>query len=861
MNKDFTLLNSLKRVTAFLLFMLSANLFAQVSDSYYLPSNISYNSKIPTPQQYLGFQVGEWHIQHEQLLGYLKKVAEVSDRVKIEEYGRTYENRQLLLLTISSPKNLANIEQIKTQHHQLTEPDKSAGLDTRNMPSVVWMGYSVHGNEPSGTNASLLAVYYLAAAQGPEIDSILNETVILVDPRINPDGGERFSGWVNANRGMNLVSDPNNRELNEAWPGGRTNHYWFDLNRDWLYTQHPESKGRIKKYHEWKPNILTDHHEMGSSSSFFFQPGIPTRTHPLTPKKNFELTEKFGKFQAAGLDKIGSLYFTKEGYDDFYYGKGSTFPDVQGTIGILFEQASSRGHLQESANGNITFPFTIRNQFVATLSTLRASKSMRQELLDYQRNFYQEKSTDAVKAYVFGNSNDKVKVLEMVNILRQHEISVYDLAKDESYDGKSFKKETSFIVPLNQAQHRLIRGIFEKRTVFEDSLFYDISAWSMPHCFNVPYAEVKTPFTTGDKLTKNDFPKGKIIGGKSSYGYVFEWDSYFAPRTAYELQKKGYRLKVATEPFTGVVENGLHNFDYGTIEIAFGANQQVNFDQLHTLLQTLAERDGVDFYAVQTGLTPNGIDLGSSYFSTMKMPKALMLTGTGVNSNDAGEIWHLLDTRVNLPVTMADIQQVNRINLDKYTTLILSSGEYAALNEDKIRRWVQAGGVLIAMTDAVEWVTTKGLSPAKIKALPGDTASSPKPYALAERYKGAQQIGGAIFQVKLDPTHPLGYGYKENTLSVFRDNRIFLEKIKDPYNAPLIYTGDPLVSGYITSQNLKLLKNSPSVVATSLGAGKVIVMTDNPNFRAFWYGTNKLFLNALFFGSQILGGIRGGEED
>ncbi|WP_081681342.1 M14 metallopeptidase family protein [Flectobacillus major] len=852
-------ISNIKRATAFLLFMIVHCSFGQVPNSYYLPQNVSYDPAIPTPQQYFGFQVGDWHIQHEQLVGYMKKIAEVSNRVKITEYGRTYENRPLLLLTISSPKNLANIDQIKAEHHKIVEPDKANSLKTENMPVVVWMGYSVHGNEASGTNAAPLAVYYLAAAQGAEIDSLLNESVILVDPRINPDGGERFSSWVNANKSMNLVSDGNSRELNEAWPGGRYNHYWFDLNRDWLYTQHPESKGRIQKYHEWKPNILTDHHEMGSASSFFFQPGIPARTHPLTPKKNIDLTEKIGTFHAAALDKIGSLYFTKEGYDDFYYGKGSTFPDVQGCIGILFEQASSRGHLQDTPNGPMSFAFTIRNQFTTTLSTLRAAKAMRQELLDYQRAFYQEKSTSATKAYVFGNTTDRVKTWEMVKILRQHEIDVYNLAKDETLEGKTFKKENAYVVPLSQPQYRLIQGIFEKRTTFEDSLFYDISAWSMPHCFNVPYAEAKVPVALGEKLNKNDFPKGQVIG-KSSYGYIFEWDAYFAPKAAYELQKRGYKLKVATEPFTAIIAGGTKYFDYGTVEITAGGNQLGNLDALHTLLQTLAERDGVDFYAAPTGLTPSGIDLGSSYFAPLKMPKPLMITGAGVNPNDAGEIWHLLDTRVNVPLTMSDIAQVNRINLDRYNTLILSSGDYTSLNDEKIKAWVRNGGTLIALTDAVQWASGKGLSPVKIKNIPADTTGA-KPYALAERYKGAQQIGGAIFQVKLDPTHPIGYGYKDQTLSVFRDNTIFLEKIKDPYNAPLIYTNEPLVSGYITERNKKLLRNTPAVVATAYGAGKVIVMTDNPNFRAFWYGTNKLFLNAIFFGSTILSGVRGGEED
>ena len=448
--------------------------FAQVADSYYLPQNVTYDAKIPTPKQFLGYQTGEWHVPYDQLLNYLKKISELSDRFKMVEYGRTYENRPLYLMTVSSPKNLAAIEQIKAQHLQLSDPSISDKLDTKQMPIVVWMGYSVHGNEASGTNSVPMVAYYLAAAQGGEIDALLNEAVILIDPRINPDGGERFANWVNANRSTaGLVTDPQSRELNEMWPGGRTNHYWFDLNRDWLYQQHPESKGRLAKFHEWKPNILTDHHEMGSNSSFFFQPGISARVNPITPKKNQELTSKIGDFHAEALDNIKSLYFTKEGYDDFYYGKGSTYPDVNACVGILFEQASSRGHAQETVNGLLTFPFAIRNQFTTTLSTLKAAKSMRVEMLNWQREFYKETNAEATKAYVFGGGNDPVKVWEMVNILRQNKIEVYELSKDESIDGKNFKKGASYVVPLTQTQHRLARGIFTKQTTFEDSLFYD----------------------------------------------------------------------------------------------------------------------------------------------------------------------------------------------------------------------------------------------------------------------------------------------------------------------------------------------------------------------------------------------------
>ncbi len=845
----------LKKAT-WLAFFIGGSSSAQVPLSYYLPTDVSYNPQIPTPQQFLGYQVGEWHVTNDQEVAYMRKLAEVSDRIEIEEYGRTHENRPLVLLTISSPQNIQNRESLKAQHRQLTDPVRSAPLDTKAMPAVLWMGYTVHGNEPSGNNAALLTAYHLAAAQGPGIDSLLAETIILLDPTINPDGSNRFASWVNTHRSQHLVSDPLSREFNEPWPGGRTNHYWFDLNRDYLYQQHPESVARMRKFHEWKPNVLTDHHEMGTGATFFFQPGILSRVHPITPKRNVELTAKIGDFHAAALDKIGSLYYTQESFDDFYYGKGSTYPDVNGCIGILFEQASSRGHAQDSPNGVVTFPFTIRNQFTVSLSTMKAVRAMRAELLEFQRSFYRETSTDPVKAYVFGGSPDKARTWEALNILRRNDVDVYRLASDATVDGKGFKKADAYVVPLSQPQHRLIRGMFEKRTSFEDSLFYDISAWSMPLCFNLPYAESRAAVGLGEKLTDNAFPKGRVVG-KSSVAYVFEWDSYFAPRTAYELQRRGYRLKVATEPFTAVLADGSQRqFGYGTVEISAGINTASN---LETVLQQLADADGTDFYALKTGLTPAGIDLGSSQFANLRQPRPLLLAGPGIESTDAGEIWHLLDTRVAVPLPMTDIATVNNAAIDKYNVLILPAGNYGQLNDDKLRRWVQAGGTLVALGSALNWVSEKGLTAAKIKRIPADTTGS-KPYALSERYRGAQQIGGAIFQATLDVTHPLGYGYREASLPVFRDNTVFLEKLKDPYAAPLQYTERPLLSGYISTRNERLLRSTPAAVVTRVGAGNVIGFTDNPNFRAFWYGTNKLFLNALFFGNLINPNRAGGGD-
>lgn len=324
----------LKRILSLILFLAAFHGLAQenVSLDYYLKPGYSYNPDIPTPASVLGYNIGEWHVSYDQVHMYMKALAEASDRIKLEITGRTYEQRPLMMLTISHPDNLNKLNALKFQRSQLRNPAESREVDIENMPAVVYMGYSVHGNEASGVNASLLAAYHFAAAN--EVEEDLKNIVIIMEPGINPDGINRFASWVNSNRSIHMNGDPNNRELNEAWPRGRTNHYWFDLNRDWLPVQHPESRSRITKIQEWKPNMVLDFHEMGTNSTFFFQPGIPSRNHPLTPTKNFELTEKIAQYHAKYLDEIGSLYFTQESYDDFYYGKGSTYPDVQGQIGI-----------------------------------------------------------------------------------------------------------------------------------------------------------------------------------------------------------------------------------------------------------------------------------------------------------------------------------------------------------------------------------------------------------------------------------------------------------------------------------------------------------------------------------------------
>ncbi len=817
----------------------------EISLDYYLPEDVSYNSEIPTPQEVLGFVPGEWHVSHDRLLMYMNKLAEASPRIQIENRGFTYEGRPLVLLTVSSEENLNNIEEIRKNHVALVEKN-SESLDTEEMPIVINQGFSIHGNEPSGSNAALLYAYYLAAAEGDEIENTLENTVILLDPAFNPDGLQRFAYWANTNKSENINPDPQDREYNEVWPGGRTNHYWFDMNRDWLPVQLPESQARITTFHKWYPNILTDHHEMGSNSTFFFQPGIPSRTHPLTPQLNQDLTKEIGTYHAAAFDEIGSLYYTEENYDDFYYGKGSTFPDINGSIGILFEQGSSRGHAQETDNGILTFPFTIRNQFTAALSTLEAAEEMRTELLNYQRNFFKNARESAGSgAYAFGSSNDPVRAYKLAEILKRHQVEIHEVASNFSENGKTFEKGSAYIVPKNQRQHRLIEAMFEKRTEFEDSLFYDISAWTFPLAFNLEYIEDASLRNAGDKIENLEIPSPEIPE-ESDYAYLLDWNDYFAPKALNTILEKGLRAKVAMENFSLANQK----YGYGTIMIPV-QNQKLDQAELHQFLAEVSRESAVSINAVSTGMS-RGINLGSNQFRAIQTQKVAILVGGSVTSYDAGEIWHLFDQRYDMKITKLDVGDLDRTDLSKYTDIIVPNAWGGGLSKDhakKLKEWTREGGSLIAYRNAVNWMKKNDFIDFKTK----ENELTAKEVSFEERgdFRGAQVIGGAIFEAKLDRSHPIAFGYEDDKIAMFRNTTIFMEADEQSYKNPIQYTDNPLLSGYISKPNLDSLANTVPFKHSSLGRGEVMLFTDNTNFRAFWYGTNKLLMNAIFFGDEM----------
>tara|TARA_Y200000002_G_scaffold261552_1_gene217090 strand:+ start:60 stop:2573 length:2514 start_codon:yes stop_codon:yes gene_type:complete len=828
----------------FLLLIPSLFLNAQVGLDYYLGDLSEYNKSIPTPLSVIGHEVGEFHISHDKLSHYVQEISRASNRVKLINRGKSYENRTSWLMIITSESNHSRLEQIRKQHLELSN-SKNKDIDVSNMPIVVYQGFSVHGDEPSGSNASLPLMYHLLASNSQETIELLENTIILLDPSFNPDGLQRFSQWANSNKNQSLTADPNDREYNQYWPRGRTNHYWFDLNRDMLPNQLVETNAKVKTFTEWLPNILTDHHEMGTNSSFFFQPGVPERKNPLISDLNQALTREIGTYHEKALNSIGSLYYSEEDYDDFFFGKASTYPDANGSIGILFEQGSSRGHIQESVNGILTFPFTIRNQLTAAFSTLEAAKNMRVKLLNYMKDFYDDqielnpKSSDNI---VFGKLKDESTVYHLADILNSHKIKFNKISEDVVLNGKKYTKDNSFIIPMNQPKRTLINAMFYTQTEFKDSLFYDVSAWTFPLAFNVNYSYTDNLSKSsvsklfGEEVTETKKPLGNV-DSKSNYAYLFEPHEYYAQAAVYHLIKEGLRVKTATRKFS---INGKE-FDFGTYLIPV-QNQSMNSEDIYNKLLEISNKYNINFESQATGIT-SGIDLGSDYFIIVNEPKIGLIVGDGVRSYDAGEIWHLLDTRYNIPITKLDVDDLKYMDLSKYSHVILPDYNGSKLRSEQIKNYINGGGNLIAYRNSVKWVSNN-LN--ELEFLTNDLKASGVSFSDREKFYGAQQTGGAIFESNIDRSHPVNYGIESNTLPLFRNSNVYMSKSEQSFNNPISYSSNPLMSGYISEENISLLKNSVPFKVIRSGKGKILLMTDNTNFRAFWFGTNRILLNMLF---------------
>jgi hypothetical protein len=901
-----------KLLIAFLLITVQ---FVSAQTSYYFPKAGPLDSKIPSPEQYLGYPVGSFYTRHDQVVNYLRELARVSDRVHVQVIGKTVEQREQIIVTVTSPQNYGRLEQIRQEHLNQIDPSKPVVPDSA--PVIIDLGYGVHGNETSSTEVSLLVAYYLAASNDPETLKWLSESVIFIDPSLNPDGRDRAANWHNQYHSNPPVGDPIDKEHVEGWPAGRVNHYFTDLNRDWLNLVQVESRNRVEFFHQWYPNVQIDFHEQGANATYYFEP-TPTRHYsPIIPQFLYDEGIVLAKYNATALDDIGSLYFTKEGYDNLSPIYGSTYPKFFGAVSATYEQASSRGIEQESSNGLLTFKFTIRNHLTTSFSTIRAAVAEKSNLFKTQKNFFKyaleqgQKAT--TKAYVFGDNKDANLTQKFLGLLLQHRVKVFTLNENITEQGKTFQKGKAYLVPADQPNYLIVHSLFEEN-ILQDSIYYDNTGWSIIHAYGLKYAKLASPAAKGEQVTALNLTKGNIEGGESKLAYIISYTDYNASRALYHLLLKNILVKTAFKPFTAAAGDNKRAYGPGTLVIPV-AGQSISSDSLYKAIQEVTAETHINALSVSTGFSTEGIDLGSSNIKAVRKPEVALAFGQGVTASEAGQVWFLLNQQLDLPVTKIDLANFQRASLKRYTTLVLPGGNYNSWDKqtvDKIKEWVSQGGTLITFQTASAWAIKQEIvkerlseteesgrggrnaapvTPSTAKPQGADTATraagrrgngsavtaqARQPdtavrrgkrngdrldYARQEDVEGAKRINGAIFQADIDISHPIAFGLTSRKLYINKNGPTILLPSTNKYSTVAQYNGKPFINGYASKDNVSKVANSAAIIATGSGNGEVILFADDPTYRGYWLGTARIFLNSIFFGNLIGGGGREGAEE
>lgn len=811
--------------------------------NYFLPKSIqlnrtetplagNYNKSIPTPKEVLGFELGERYCEWADVLRYIEAVDAVSDRIKVIELGRTQQRRPIVELIITSEKNHANLDKIHADHLALLNPTLSAELDIKAMPIVSDITCSIHGNEASGVHAAVAMTYLFAASEDEPIKQILDNTVLLLVPGANPDGINSFSTFNNCTAGDLATYDNDSREHKQPWPSFRTNHYWTNLNRDFLMCQHPESKALVRHYLEWMPNLVLDLHEQ-LGPNFFHSPGHPLRVHPYITDENQSLTGDVGKYVSHALEPLGAKPYCGRGFDDFYLGKGAAYGDVQGSICLLFESPNTRNHVYNVRGTLRTFPDGIRNQVHGSLAGLASACDMREKLLIYQRDFYRNSATAAkqseVQGYLFHANGDKARAYRLLENLAHHQIEVYHLAKDTKVGKEQYTAEESYIIPLQQRYYYKLKAIWERlhEGDYKDNRFYDITTWTFPLAYNVTHAEVSSTEGLLGKRAEVIFPEGSVKGGKSDKAYMWDATPLYSFNIMRALLKEGVKVDIATKPFKACGEK----MGYGTCVVEV-AGQPINGEALHSLIERVAKENGVDVIAADDKFKSEKLQLQSA-----RMPKVAVMMGQGVDATNTGEIWMLLEKHFGIAPSLLNTETFTGKGLDKYDVIIFSRGglprKHKAL--PKLKEWVEKGGTLITIQAAYKQLNNAGLASIKKIDLVEDSKK--------------EKVYGVIFNSTIDPTTPLGYGYTKCDVPLFKHTTtVYDEKSSNLENVVMRYTATPHLSGWIPKEQIAKFASTPAAFVLKRGSGRVIHFADSPTFRGYWYGTTKMFMNAIYFG-------------
>ncbi|MFK7737848.1 MAG: M14 family zinc carboxypeptidase [Pirellulaceae bacterium] len=829
-----------------------------------LPSHARL-ADVMTPADFFGFAIGSRHLRHDQVVDYLEYLSTVSNRVELLPYGRTHGKRPLMVAAISSPANIDKLESLPKKRRRLTSGSYKGKPSDEQL--VMYLGYSVHGDESSAVNAVPLVAYHLASSEDAEVAAWLELGVYLVDPALNPDGVDRFANWANETRGVFPSASSVDREHVQPWPGGRTNYYWFDLNRDWLPSVHPESQGRLKLFHTWKPNVVLDFHEMGGTSSYFFQPGIPARNNPLSPSENLALTRTFAQEHIRRMDEAGENYFTEERFDDFYPGKGSTYPDLHGAIGILFEQGSTRGLKLKNDRTDRSFGDTVANQVRMSLSSLTTANRIRSELVDFQTRFYNE-SLEAGKdapttAYLLVGTSSRLNAA--AQLLRRHNIASYMSTDEVRVNGSVWAPSEVLIVPSQQPEFTFIRSLMEPLEDFRENIFYDVSTWHLPSAFDlqaIPYTST-IPESWVANAWKHPGAKATTLApemaDKPFVGYAFSPVELATPSLVVAMQQAGASLRVATLPFTAMTNSGERTMPLGSFLVLKQGNAKL-WPMIEKRLNKTASMKGIELVGLSSGWTPNGPDLGST--TTLQLPKStpLLLVGEGTRSYEAGAIWHFLDTRMKQPATLIDAPRLSSVTLSDYTSVVMPGGSYSGWGDGEaqdLRDYLSAGGTLIACTSSIRWLERNNLLSAsdtqeELASVPAyngvDEVKTPT-FGEASNARALESIAGVFLQTQCDVTHPLAYGLPDDEVAAFRDHTLQFPAPKNPYQLVAKYT--KVIAGYVSQRNRERLRDSAAVWVQPVGRGRIICLADNPVFRGYVRSTERFLTNALLIGPSL----------
>jgi len=789
--------------------------------------------QIQSPAEFLGYELGDSFTRHHKVVEYYQQLAAADpDRVVLEKYGETNEGRPLYLVFLGSKNSISNREQIRVNHLKTL-----VGESTEDY-SIVWLSYNVHGNESVSTEASMKTAFELLT----EKSHFLDNTLVIIDPCINPDGRDRYVNWYNQTKNKRIQPDPNSAEHFEPWHSGRTNHYVFDLNRDWVWMTQVESKARLPLYQKWQPQIHVDFHEQGVNQPYYFAPAAEPLHEVITDfQKQFQ--DEIGRNHAKYFDANGWLYFTKERFDLLYPSYGDTYPTFHGAIGMTYEQGGSgrAGLAIRNSEGNLlTLKDRIEHHFTTGISTVEMASKNGERLQREMANFVQE-GLDDPKTYILSGNTDNLKAL--TQLLDKHQIN-YGQGKGSLVSGYDYRSQTqkrikadenSLIIPAGQTKNKLIQVLLEPRTKLSDSITYDITAWSLPFTYDVNalLSTKKVPYNNGYSVSSIAAIE------KGAFAYVMNYNGFSSLKALAALLDRGMTVRTSYSDFK-IAKN---SFQAGSSILLAAENPN-----LENTLERISQEFEVSFKAVSTGFVDQGKDFGSPSVTKTKAIKIALLKGNGISSYNFGEWWHFLENDLDYPVSVLDTEYLGYYDLDNYDVLIMPDGNYRGFNDNtlnSIEKWVSDGGKLIAQSGALSALSRQGNFNIKLKDTEQPSTDPLLPYELQEREGIKNYITGAVFKTKVDSTHPVAYGYDSNYYGLKLNSEAY-ELL--PSGNLASFAGDATpIAGFAGSNTLEPLSNSLFIGAENHGRGNVVYFTDNPVFRGFWFGAKRFVANALFF--------------